>query len=379
MWNTGSIPVFFHSAIRIRNSAFLTPLFKNDSMAKNGFKLKEVPMGKKIVVLTLVFMAFGLMELIPQVGAAETVTVYTSNMDALNNLAAAEFEKATTIKANMVYAGSGVALKRMRAEKDNPQGDVFWGVSKVVLMANSDLLEPYKSKYFDAIPAEFRDPEYRWVGTNLQILVLMYNKGLLKESEVPKKWNDLLNSKWKDKVAFPNPANSSFAFTTFTLMLHMYGNNDAAWKKMESFLSNMQLQQQSSMVPTSIERGEFPLGITQEYVAARFIAGGAKVGMIYPEEGNAIQAEGVGIIKGSKNRKAAEKFVDFCNDKGFRELIIKDQFRRPARKDLDFSKIVPILPPLSDIPMMKGYVDTDYVKDRDKILARIKDILLRIK
>jgi hypothetical protein len=29
--------------------------------------------------------------------------------------------------------------------------------------------------------------------------------------------------------------------------------------------------------------------------------------------------------------------------------------------------------------MMPGYVDTDYLKDRDKILARIKDILLRIK
>jgi hypothetical protein len=28
---------------------------------------------------------------------------------------------------------------------------------------------------------------------------------------------------------------------------------------------------------------------------------------------------------------------------------------------------------------MPGYVDTNYVNDRDKILARIKDILLRIK
>ena len=83
--------------------------------------------------------------------------------------------------------------------------------------------------------------------------------------------------------------------------------------------------------------------------------------MIYPEDGNSIQAEGAGIIKGAKHRKAAEKFVDFCNDKSFRELVIKDQFRRPARKDLDFSKIVP-MPPLSKIKLMPGYVDTDYLK-----------------
>ena len=336
-------------------------------------------MGKKVVSLGIALLIAGLIGFIPPLQAAEEVTVYSSNMQALNTLASVEFEKATGIKANMVYSGSGVALQRMRAEKENPQGDVFWGVSKVVLMANSDLLEPYKSKYFDLIPSEFRDPEYRWIGTNLQILVLMYNKNLLKDAEAPKKWDDLLDPKWKNKVAFPNPANSSFAFTTFTLMLHMYGNNEEAWKKMEAFLANMQVQQQSSMVPTSVERGEFSVGITQEYVAARFVAGGAKVGMIYPEDGNAVQAEGAGIIKGSKNRKSAEKFVDFCNDKNFRELVIKDQFRRPARKDLDFTKIVPILPPLPKIPMMKGYVDTDYVKDRDKILARIKDLLLRIK
>jgi iron(III) transport system substrate-binding protein len=335
-------------------------------------------MGKKIFILTFVFLAFGLMEMTPQVRAAETVTVYSSNMQALNDLAAAEFEKATKIKVNMVRAPSGVAIKRMRAEKDNPQGDVFWGVSKVVLMANSDLLEPYKSVHFELVPAEYRDPEYRWIGTNLQILVLMYNKNLVKDGEAPKKWNDLLEPKWKNKVAFPNPANSSFAFTAFTLMLHMYGNNDAAWKKMEAFLGNMQVVEQSSMVPTSLEKGEFHVGVTQEYVATRYVAGGAKVGLVYPEDGNSIQAEGAGIIKGAKHRKEAEKFVDFCNDKRFRELVIKDQFRRPARKDLDFSKIVP-MPPLSKIPMMPGYVDTDYLKERDKTLARIKDILLKIK
>jgi iron(III) transport system substrate-binding protein len=293
-------------------------------------------------------------------------------------LAAAEFQKATGIKVNMVRAPSGVALKRMRAEKDNPQGDIFWGISKVVLMANQDLLEPYKSVHFDLIPAEYRDPQYHWIGTNLQILVLMYNKDLVKEAEAPKKWNDLLNPKWKNKVAFPNPANSSFAFTTFTLLLHMYGNSEAAWKKMETFLGNTQVVEQSSMIPTSLEKGEFHAGITQEYVATRYVAGGAKVGLIYPEEGNSIQAEGAGIIKGAKHRKAAEKFVDFCNDKNFRELVIKDQFRRPARQDLDFSKIVPMAP-LSQIKLMPGYVDTHYLGDRDKILARIKDILLRIK
>jgi len=335
-------------------------------------------MRKKIFFLIMVFLTTILAGSVSLLHSSTEVTIYSANMQGLNDLAAAEFQKATGIKANIVRAPSGVALKRMRAEKDNPQGDVIWGVSKVVLMANADLLGPFKSKYFDLVDAEFRDAELRWIGTNLQIPILMYNKNLVKEGEAPRKWSDLLDPKWKHKVAYTNPANSSFSFTVFTMMLHGFGNNEAAWKKMEAFLANMQVVEQSAMVPTTVEKGEFPVGVALEYMAARYLAAGAKVGMIYPEDGTAAQAEGAGIIKGGKNLKAAEKFVDFCNEKSFREMVIKEMFRRPARKDLDFSKIVP-MPPLSQIKSMPGFVDTNYLNEREKILARIKDILLRIK
>ena len=121
----------------------------------------------------------------PAVRAAEELTVYSSNMQPLNELAAIEFQKAAGIKVNMVRVPSGVSLKRIRAEKENPHGDVTWGIGKVAIMSNLDLFEPYKSKYFDLVAPESRDPEYRWIGTNLQLLVFMYNKDLLKDNEAP--------------------------------------------------------------------------------------------------------------------------------------------------------------------------------------------------
>ena len=270
-------------------------------------------MGRRLIYATVVLLMLAAIGgfSATQATAAEEVNVYSSNMQALNELAASEFQKATGIKANMVYSGSGVALKRMRAEKDNPQGDIFWGISKVVLMANVDLLEPYKSKNFDLIMPEFRDPQYRWIGTNLQILVFMYNKNLLKDGDAPKKWSDLLDPKWKNKIAFPNPANSSFAYTTFTMMLHELGNNEAAWKKMENFLANMQITEQSSMVPTPVEKGEFPMGITQEYVATRYVAGGAKVGVIYPEDGNSYSGRRGGHHQGCETPERCGKIHGF--------------------------------------------------------------------
>jgi ABC-type molybdate transport system substrate-binding protein len=68
-------------------------------------------MGKKLIVLAYIFLVAGLMVGIPSAPAAESVTVYSSNMQALNDLSAAEFEKTTGIKVNMVRAPSGSPLK----------------------------------------------------------------------------------------------------------------------------------------------------------------------------------------------------------------------------------------------------------------------------
>ena len=127
------------------------------------------------------------------------------------------------------------------------------------------------------------------------------------------------------------------------MMLHEFGNNEAAWKKMETFLENVQVLEQSPMVPASVEKGEFPVGITQEYVATRYVVERGQGRNDLSRGRKRHSDRDRRHHQGAKNRKAAEKFVDFCNDKNFRELVIKDQFRRPARKDLDFSKLVPSL------------------------------------
>ena len=64
----------------------------------------------------------------PGVFAAGKVIVYSSNQQAQNDMMAAEFEKATGIQCEMVRAGSGILLKRIRAEKDRPLGDVAGGM-----------------------------------------------------------------------------------------------------------------------------------------------------------------------------------------------------------------------------------------------------------
>ncbi|MEA1972490.1 MAG: ABC transporter substrate-binding protein, partial [Candidatus Cloacimonadota bacterium] len=51
-----------------------------------------------------------------------------------------------------------------------------------------------------------------------------------------------------------------------------------------------------------------------------------------PQEGGFIQKEGVGIVKGTKNKKLAESFVNFMLSKEFQEEIPLHQWMFPVMK-----------------------------------------------
>jgi iron(III) transport system substrate-binding protein len=73
------------------------------------------------------------------------VVIYSANESVLDNLVFATFEKETGIKVQPVEAGSGVVVKRIVTEKDRPQGDVVWGISRSLLETTRAHFQPYRS------------------------------------------------------------------------------------------------------------------------------------------------------------------------------------------------------------------------------------------
>src|SRR4029078_7414240 len=114
-------------------------------------------------------------------------------------------------------AGSGVVVKRIQSEKDRPQGDIIWGVSRSLLETNKAYFAHYASKNIDAIPAEYRDRDNLWIGNNRHLLVITQNTKAMPESEGPKSWNDLLDPKYKGKIAFTDPAKSGSSASNVTM------------------------------------------------------------------------------------------------------------------------------------------------------------------
>jgi iron(III) transport system substrate-binding protein len=306
--------------------------------------------------------------------AQKKLVVYSANESTLNDLVFNAFTKETGIQVEPVTAGSGVIVRRIQAEKQRPLGDIIWGVSRSLLQSNKALFTPYLSKNHDAIPAEYRDPDNLWIGNNLHLLVILQNTKLLPATDGPKSWADLLDPKWKGKIAFTDPANSGSAYTNVTMLVDLWGGGEAGWTKVKALFANMKVLNRSSLVFQGVGNGEYPLGISLEYAGPMWAAGGAPVKTIYPSDGTLATMEGVAIIKGGPNLESAKAFVDYINRKDVREMILKATYRRPARGDLDLSTLPGGLPPLSSVKLLP-YDEDAWTAKRKETLEKIKDVL----
>jgi iron(III) transport system substrate-binding protein len=325
-----------------------------------------------VAAVALAWLGFG-----QSVGAqSKQVVVYSANESTLDELVFTAFEKESGIKVQPVSAGSGVLVKRVQTEKDRPLGDVIWGVSRSLLQTNRTYFAAYASKNKDAIPAEYRDPEDLWIGNNLHLMVILQNTKLVPDGQGPKTWADLLDPKWKGKIAFTDPANSGSAYSTATLLVGLFGGGDAGWDKVTQLFRNVKVLNKSSLVFQGVGNGEYALGMSLEYAGYVWSSNGAPVKVIYPADGTMAQMEGVAVIKGGPNTESAKAFVDFINRKDTRELILSKTFRRPTRQDIDLTKLPGGMPQLAALKLA-SYDEQAWTDARPQAMPRIQDIIVK--
>ena len=309
-----------------------------------------------------------------QAWADTQVVLYSANDDTVNKLVADGFKKETGITVNIVSTGSGVLFRRIASEAANPQGDVVWGVSSALLKQNGKFFQPYAVRGRDAVPAEYRDANDLWIGTNLQVVTINQNTKAIDAASGPKTWQDLLDPRWKGKIAYTDPANSGFSYAIATGLLTYWGEDDAAWNKLSSLIVNTKVLNRSTLVFDGNGSGEYPVGISLEYAGYLWAHNGAPVKVGYPTEGTVALAEGAAMIKGAPDPDAARALIDYLASKPTQEMLLKLTFRRPARQDVDLSTMPGGMPALSTIKVLP-YNDVKWDEARSATLNRIKTII----
>jgi iron(III) transport system substrate-binding protein len=302
------------------------------------------------------------------------VTVYSPLFPAAINSVTDGFTKKTGIKVNLVVAGTGELLKRIQAESKNPLGDLIFGGGAESLNSYKEYFEPYKSANHNSIDPLFRDPDDRWFGFAVLPMVIIYNTDIVKKEEAPTSWKDLIDPKWKGKIAMASPVKSGSAYTIIGTLLTAFGkDSETGYDFIKKFIINLdkKILVSSSAVPRGVVEKEYPIGLTLESSGVKYKNAGGHIEIVYPIEGTSVVADGAALIKGAINEENAKLFLDYIGSKEVQELLATEFNIRGSRSDIALPNG---LKPITDIKLLN--YDFDWASENKKeIVTRWKNII----
>ncbi len=236
---------------------------------------------------------------------------------------------------------------RLRAEKGSPQCDVWWGASAVTFAQGADegLLETYQPTWATALPADARDPQFRWVGMYETPEVIVYNSDLVTAADAPKDWDDLLDPKWKGKILVRDPNPSDTMRTIFgAIILREWAKTngpDGGYEWLRKLAANTKDYPKSwEGMLTSLNRQEASLTVWNMPDIKRVVDDkGYKLAYVFPSSGTPVVTDGIAIVKGAPHAEGARAFYEFVSSAESLAYAATTFYRIPSRTDVDRSTL----------------------------------------
>jgi iron(III) transport system substrate-binding protein len=279
------------------------------------------------------------------------LTIYTSaQADDLGALASA-YEKKYGVKVSMWRASSEKVLQRAIAEARAGRHTMDIAETngpEMESMHRENILQLVKSPHHaDLIPQALR-PHGEWVGTRLNVFVQAYNTKAVRKEDLPRRWEDLLDPKWKGKLGIEQEDSDWLAG-----MLGEIGEATGARLFKEIVAKNgISVRKGHTLLAQLVVSGEIPLALTvYNYKAEQLRAKGAPIGWF--AIGNAIaRPNGVGVARAAPHPHAAVLFYDFEISEEGQKILAKRDFVPTSRK---------VDTPLNKLPMI--FVDARVTLD----------------
>jgi len=255
-------------------------------------------------------------------GAAQAKTdllVYTAvEADELKKFKNAFEADYPDVNIKWVRDSTGIITSKLLAEKDNPRADIVWGVAatSLLMLAEHNYFQGYAPKGLSNLDKKYYDTKNKsplWVGQRAWIASICFNtvEGKKHNLPVPSTWDDLTKGVYKGHVIMPNPNSSGTGFLDVSSWIQLKGE-DKAWKYMDALHTNIARYTHSGSKPCKLAaKGEIPIGVSFAYRGAKSKNKGAPLEVVAPAEGVGWDLEAFGIVRNTKNLKAAQALADW--------------------------------------------------------------------
>ncbi len=260
--------------------------------------------------------------------AQRALVVYCSHDADACELAAQTFQRETGIATSVTRKSTGEYYAQIRAERDNPKGDVWYGgtIDPLLQAAAEGLLAQYRSPNLpDLAPwarAATEKSGYKVAAIYRIVIGFGSNPALLarKGLAAPRCWSDLTDAKYAKEIELSNPVTSGTGYTILATLVTLYGE-DGAFAYLRRLAPNVVRYTQSGTAQgPSVARGEVGLGVTfvHEFVTQQLA--GFAVDIAIPCEGTGAALGGMAIVNGAPHPEEARAFYDWALTRDAQEI-----------------------------------------------------------
>lgn len=283
---------------------------------------------------------------------SKTVTLISHDSWAVSKGVLAAFEKQSGYTVKVLKDGdAGQAVNKAILTKDNPQGDVFFGVDNTLLSRALDngLFQPYEVKDADAILPAYRADEdkHRVTPIDTGDICVNYDKAWFSEHKLtpPESLDDLIKPAYKDLLVTENASTSSPGLGFLLGSAAKYGDDGWAdyWTKLKANgvkvvdgWEQAYNEEFSGSAGGKKAKGDRPLVVSYassppaEVIFADPKPATAPTGVA---TGTCFrQVEYAGLLSNAKNGTGGKALLDFLVGKTFQEDMPLNMFVYPVRE-----------------------------------------------
>ena len=240
-----------------------------------------------------------------------TLTLYTTIAEKDLPAIVKPFEDKYGIKVSVWRAGTDKVLQRAVAEtraKKYEFDAVHFGAPEMEALSREKILAPVNSPvHKDLMPGSV--PAHKeWAATILSVWVQAYNTNVVKKSELPRTYQDLLDPRWKGKLGIEAKNDDWFA-----TVVHQMGSESQGvefFRKLSS-TNGISPRQGHTLLNNMVVSGEVPLALTvYNYMPEQAKKKGAPIDWFVIEPAIA-RANAIGVARHAQHPNAALLFYEY--------------------------------------------------------------------
>lgn len=260
-----------------------------------------------------------------------TLTIYSSRQEQLLTPLLEQYTEKTGVQFKLHTGKPAPLIQQLVTEGKDSPADIFMTVDagNLWMATEKDLFQPVSSKVLERnIPSILKDSENRWFGFSMRARTIFFNPTKIKADQL-NSFESLGGDQLKGKLCLRTSKKVYNQSLVASLIVH-HGEKKAE-EIVKSWVSNLATDvfSNDTELLKAIDSGQCAVGVANTYYYGRLMKQkpDLNVKIFWPNQdmgqanGVHVNVSGAGVLRSSKNVKAATQFLEWLSGSEAQEIF----------------------------------------------------------